>query len=141
LLETVTAQPAPNPLVHADKFAPERRKAVVDEPAHKKQVEFDNDLREANAPRPAGNLPDLLLGAINAFGRDPEFTVEEQPMAEELPFPDRSDGALFAVYPELEFPFQKPGHRFHHSLPGCQRLHIDVAIIGVTAEAMAPAFQ
>ncbi len=46
-------------------------------------------------------------------------------MAEELTFPDRSDGALIAVYPELmrfqllrhEFVFQKPRHRVHHPLP------------------------
>jgi hypothetical protein len=38
-------------------------------------------------------------------------------MAEELAFPDWRDSALFAVHPELEFLFQKPGYRFHHSLP------------------------
>jgi hypothetical protein len=29
-------------------------------------------------------------------------------MAEKLAFPDGSDGALFAVHSQLEFPFQKP---------------------------------
>ncbi len=49
-------------------------------------------------------------------------------MAEKLAFPDRSDGALFTIEPELEFVFQKPGYRFHHSLPRGQRSHIDVAV-------------
>jgi hypothetical protein len=46
LLEAVTAQAAPNPLVHANQFSPKRRKVIEGEPAHEKQVEFDNYLRE-----------------------------------------------------------------------------------------------
>jgi hypothetical protein len=41
----------------------------------------------------------------------------------------------------VEFLFQKPSHRFHHPLPCRQRPHVDVAVVGVTAEAMAPAVQ
>jgi hypothetical protein len=74
-------------------------------------------LRETHTPSPTSDLPDLLLGAMDALGRDPEFAVQKQPMAEKLTFPDRSDGALFAVHPEPEFRFQKPGHRLHHALP------------------------
>ena len=54
-------------------------------------------MREANAPVAAGNLADLFLSAFDDFGRDPEFAVQPQLMAEEFTFPDRSDGALFAV--------------------------------------------
>jgi len=119
LFETITAQSAPNPLVHADEFAPECREAVAGKPTHRKQVEFDDDLRKIHAPGPAGNPPDLLLRAIYALGRDSEFAVQQQPMAEQLTLPDRCDVALFTVYPKPEF----------------------VAVVGVAAEAMAPAFQ
>jgi hypothetical protein len=114
LFETVTAPPASNPLIHAGEFTTKRRAAIAGEPAHKKQVEFDDDPRGVHAPCPAGNPPDLLPGAMNAFGRDPEFAVQKQPVAEELAFPDRGNGALFAVYPKLEFLFQKPGDRFRY---------------------------
>ena len=68
------------------------------------------------------SLPDLVLRAFYTLGRDPKLAVQQQPMAEKLAFPDRSDGALFTVHPQPEFLFQKPRHRFHHSLPGRQRL-------------------
>ena len=74
-------------------------------------------MRQANAPIPTGDLPDFLLRALYALGSDPKLAVQEQPMAEEFAFPNRSDGALFAVHPELEFLFQKPCYRFHHPLP------------------------
>jgi hypothetical protein len=51
------------------------------------------------------NLPDFLLRALYALGRNPELAVPEEPMAEELAFPDRSDGGLFAVYAQPEFLF------------------------------------
>src|SRR5271165_1468646 len=70
-----------------------------------------------------------------------ELAVQEQPMTEKLTFPDRSDGALFPVHPELEFPFQKPCYRFHHSLPRRQRPHVDIAIVSVAAEAMSAVVQ
>jgi hypothetical protein len=140
LLEAITAQFAPNPLVHALEFKPNAASGSRSHPTRNK-LSSTMTCAKTHAPRPAGNLPDLLLGAIYAFGRDPEFAVQKQPMAEELAFPDRSDGALFTVHPELEFLFQKPGHRFHHSLPRRQRPHVDVAVVGIAAEAMAPAFQ
>ncbi len=128
LFETIAAQLPPNPLVHALEFKPACRKAVAGEPSNQKQVEFDDHLHEANAPVSTGNLPDLLLRASYAPGRDPELTVQQQPMAEELAFPNRSDGALFTVHPELEFVLQKPSHRFHHPLPRRQRPHVDIAV-------------
>jgi len=73
-------------------------------------------LGEANAPIPAGNLPDLVLGAFDAFGRDSEFAVQQQSVAEELAFPDWGHSALFAIDPEFEFLFQEPCDRRHHAL-------------------------
>jgi hypothetical protein len=98
-------------------------------------------LRQANAPIPTGDLPDSLLRALDALGSDPKLAVQQQPMAEELAFPDRSDGALFAVDAQPKFLFQELCHRFHHSLPRRQRSHVDVTVVSVATEAMPPAFQ
>jgi len=111
------------------------------EPSNQEQVEFDDHLGQTNASIPTGDLPDFLLRTLDALGRDPELSVQKQPMAEKLAFPDRSDGTLFAVDAQPEFSFQKLHHRLHHSLPRRQRPHVDVAVVGVAAEAMSSAFQ
>jgi hypothetical protein len=141
LFEAIAAQFSPSPLVETLEFEPACRKAVVGQPSHEKQVEFDNHPHQTDAPVPTGNLSDSLFRAVDAFGRDAGFAVQKQPVAEELSFSDRSYSALFTVHPELEFLFQKPGHRFHHALPRRPRAHVDVAVVGIAAEAMAPAFQ
>lgn len=89
LFEAIAAQLTPNPLVQALEFKPACRKAVVGKPSHEKQVEFDDHLRQADAPVSTGNLPDLLLRASYALGRDAGLTVQKQPMAEEPSFSDR----------------------------------------------------
>ena len=120
LLETKAAQLSPSPLVQTLEFEPACREAVAGKPSNGKQVEFDDRLRETDAPVSTGNLPDLLLRAVHAPGRDSGFAVPQQPVAGKLALPDRSDGALFVVHPKLEFLFQKPGYRFHHALAGRQ---------------------
>ena len=141
LLEAIAAQLSPSPYIQALQLKPTGRVAVVVDPPHQEQIEFDNHLGPANTPMATGDLPDFLLRAFDALGSDPQFTVQQQPMAEEFAFPNRSDGALFAVNAQPELLFQKPHHLFHHSLPCRQRLHVDVAVVGVAAETMAPAFQ
>ena len=141
LFETIAAQLTPNPFVQALEVEPTGRIAVVVDPSNQEQIEFDRHLRQTNAPVTTGDLPDFLLGAFNALGSDPKFAVQEEPMTEELSFPNRSDRTLFAVDAQPEFLFQKLYHRFHHSLSGRQRLHVNITIVGVTAEAMTATFQ
>ena len=59
----------------------------------------------------------------------------------ETALPDRGDGALLLVDLEAEPVLQERRHRRHHSLPCRLRPHIDVAVIGVSAEPMSPSFQ
>jgi len=141
LFETIAAQLSPNPFVQALEVKPTGRIAVVEDPSNQEQVEFDNHPRQTNAPITTGDLADFLLSALDALGSDPKLTVQEEPMAEELAFPDRSDRTLETVDAQPEFLFQKPGDRFHHSLPCRQRLHVNVAIVGVATEVMTAAFQ
>ena len=116
LFETIAAQFAPNPLVQALELKSTRRMAVEVKPSSQKRVELGDHLRQTHPTVATGNLFDLLLGALDAFGRDSEFAVQQQPMAEELSFSDRSDGALFPVHPEMQLPFQEP---YHDSITRC----------------------
>ena len=59
-------------------------------------------MHETNASVPAGDLPDALLGALDALGRDPELAVQQRPVAEELALPYLGDGALVTVYAKPE---------------------------------------
>src|ERR1039457_1386 len=59
LLEAIAAQLPPNPFVQALQFELTGRIAVVVDPPHQEQIEFDDDLRQANTPIPTGDLPDL----------------------------------------------------------------------------------
>src|SRR5580704_6531630 len=107
LLEAKTAQLTPNPFVQTQQSSPTCRITVVVDPSTLERIEFGDHLRKAHAPIPTGDLADFLLGAFDALGSDPKLTVQEEPMAEELAFPYRSDGALFAVDAQPEFPFQE----------------------------------
>src|ERR1700730_5107860 len=113
LFEAIAAQLTPNPFVHALEVEPTGRIAVVVDPSNQEQIEFDRPLCQTNAPVPTGDLPDFLLGALDALGSDPKFAVQEEPMTEELSFPDRGDRTLFAVDSHAESLF----HQLYHPLP------------------------
>jgi hypothetical protein len=91
LLETIAAQLSPNPFVQTLEFKPKGRVAVVGKPSNQEQIEFDNHLRQANAPVATGDLPDFLLRTVDALGSDPKLAVPEQPMAGGIwvPLPER----------------------------------------------------
>ena len=97
LFETIAAKLSPNPFVQALEVEPTGRIAVVGDPSHQEQIEFDNHSRQTNAPVATGDLADFLLGAFDALGSDSKLAVQEEPMTEELSFPDRSDRTLFTV--------------------------------------------
>jgi len=64
LFEAIAAQLSPNPLVHTLEFKPTCREAVVGQPSHEKQVEFDDDLRETDTPAEIGDYDDLLSDRV-----------------------------------------------------------------------------
>ena len=97
LLEAQAAQPPPNPFVQTFEFEPTSRISVVGQPPREEQIELDDDLRQAFALVPTGDLPDAFLGALDALGRNPELAVQQQPMAQELALPDLGDGALVTI--------------------------------------------
>ena len=120
LFETIAAQLTPNPFVQALEVEPTGRIAVVVDPSNQEQIEFDRHLPQTNAPITTSDLPNFLLSAFDALGSDFKFAVQEEPMTEELSFPDRSDRTLFAVDAQPELLFQKPYRRavrFRFRLP------------------------
>jgi hypothetical protein len=57
------------------------------------------------------------------------------------PAPAKAGGALLPVDLEFEPVFQERRHRRHHPLARRHRPHVDIAIVGVSAEPVSPSFQ
>jgi hypothetical protein len=62
-------------------------------------------------------------------------------MAEKLPLLDVSHRAFLPVDAQTQNILQEPRHRPQHPLPRRLGLHIDVAVVGIAAEAVATPFQ
>src|SRR6185312_2060904 len=116
--------------------------AVVADPAEGKAVDLrDPLLQSLLAAAPVRDVVQTILGALQAFWPDAEASTLPPPVAEELAFPDRGDRTLRLVDPKPELAFQEGGNRGDDPFPRCLRAHIDVAVVGVAAEPVAPAFQ
>ena len=61
--------------------------------------------------------------------------------SEELPCPRSRHGTFLAVHLQLETLFDKLGYGLHDPLPGALRCNIDIAVVGVPAEAVRPPFK
>ncbi len=68
LFETIATKLSTNPFLQSLELTGESREAIVGEPADEEGIEFADHLGEANAPITAGNLLDLILGTLDAFG-------------------------------------------------------------------------
>src|SRR3990170_386922 len=60
---------------------------------------------------------------------------------EELAVPRTIHRTLVPVHLQAQPLLQEPGDRLHHPFPGCLRLHVDVTVVSIPAEAVAPPFQ
>lgn len=60
---------------------------------------------------------------------------------EELAVPRTIHRTLVPIDLQTQPLLQVPGDRLHHPFPGRLRLHVDVTVVGITAEAVAPPFQ
>jgi len=99
-------------------------------------------LRQAEPPGPAGHLPDLRLELGKRFRRDaPLAPVIRDAEAQEFAFLRSRYRALCLVDLQPQLIGQKPAHRCLDPFSGASAAHIDVAVIGVPAEAETPAGQ
>src|SRR3990170_3801510 len=60
---------------------------------------------------------------------------------EELAIPRTIHRTLVPIDLQTKPLLQVPGDRLHHPFPGCLRLHVDVTVVSIPAEAVAPPFQ
>ena len=97
-------------------------------------------LRQAEPPGPAGHLPDLRLELGKRFRRDaPLAPVIRDAEAQEFALLRSRYRALCLVDLQPQLIGQKPAHRCLDPFSGASAAHIDVAVIGVPAEAETPA--
>src|SRR5215470_1282061 len=137
------AQPSSGPLV---KFAQHRRglaEAKIATPADKVSGQFLGDLREAFSARAPRQFSNFRLKAGDRLRRDapsrllPACEAKAQKLADAR-FGDR---ALRLVDLQLEALFEEPFNAGHHPFARPLAAHIDVAVVGVTHEAVTALLQ
>jgi len=130
-------QPLPNVLHHPSHFGhPEELY-----PAEEFLVHPLDHLRQTLTRISTGQFPQGLFESFLTLGSHPKLAATQQPVSQELAFPDLSDRALLAVCFQLEPVLQELGHARHHPLPGRFRLHINVAVVRIPAEPVTALFQ
>jgi hypothetical protein len=109
-----------------------------------KQVvtKFLDDLADAPTTGAPRDLPDLFFESLlcRSTDKEPEAAAAEA-KAEELSLPWPSDSALGFIYFELELGGEVAGDTLQHSLACSQALHVNVAIIGISGESVAPSLK
>ncbi len=75
--------------------------------------------------------------AFERLRRDAQPPAAQQPAPEELAFAHVGHRALETVHAQVKLLLKEPRHALHHPLARLLRLHVDVAVVGVAAEAMA----
>ena len=112
----------------------------VTQPVLKLFTSSDHPL-ERDPPIAPGDASKPLLGPVETFRRNAEPSAGQETMAEEVTLPHGSHRALLPVDPEAEPAFQEGCDRRQHPLARRLRPHVDVAVVGIAAEAVAPPFQ
>ena len=107
LLEPDAAQFAAQPAIKATPLAVRACLTEVRHPPGQIGVRLADHLRQANRPIALGDLPQARRAALEALRRNAECAARVQPVAEELAFPDRSNGALLPVDPEPQAAFEE----------------------------------
>ena len=131
--------------IHASRLVSTHRglaEAEVAAPSDQVWAQPFDDLWQGLTPRPTGHSRIRILNLSRAFGAMrrslPSFAMLK-------PRNFRSSGArhraLRLVDLQLELVGQEPADRGHHPLAGAATANIDVAVVGITAEAEASSRQ
>src|ERR1700757_5455329 len=113
--------------------------AKVSAPPEKVWREILDHFRQAVPSCPAGHVPDLRLELGERLWRDaPLAPVIRDAEPQEFTLLRWRHRAFRLVDLQLQLVGQKPAHRSHDPLPGAAAANIDVAVVGVAAEAGTP---
>src|SRR5499427_5299672 len=111
-------------------------------PPEKVWREILDYLRQAVPSCPAGHVPDLRLEFGERLWRDaPLAPVIRDAEPQEFTLLRSRHRAFRLVDLQLQLVGQEPAHRSHDPLPSAATANIDVAVVGVAAEAETPAGQ
>ena len=143
LLPNDGTKPPPHPLVKASKRGWCFAEAEVAVPSIEVDGKVFDSTFEAHPPCAACQFPNPPLEPDDRVRRDAPLRLFTgcEAEAQECTLPRTRDRALRRVDLELELGFQEPGHAVHHAPPCSVAANIDVAVIGITHEAMAPVLE
>src|SRR5206468_2160531 len=133
------AEPPPGPALECAQHRRGLAEAKVAAPPDQVDGQLLDDLLEAFAAGAPCQVLDLRLEAVDGLRRDaaPRLRSVREAEAQELAGARFGDRALGPVDLQLE-PFgQEPLDPIHHPFARLLAAHIDVAVVGVTDEAMA----
>ncbi len=135
-----TAQSTPDPRLKVSKLPGHFDKIVVPKPSLEIVPQVGYDFHPTAAYRPSRQLSDLCPESGDALRRQaaPRRLLGRKAEAQELTLRRLTYGTLLLVDFELELGGYEALDALHHTQACPLATHIDVLIIGVTHEAMAP---
>src|SRR6202045_4898052 len=136
------AQSSADPRFQVREHAWGLAEAEVAAPSNEVWREVLDQLRQADPPCPAGQVPDLHLEFVEGFWRDaPLAPLIRDAEAQELALLRSRYCAFRLVDRQPQLRGQEPAHRGHHPLTGATAANIDIAVVRVAAETVTPAGQ
>src|SRR4029077_15298661 len=138
----IRAQSSADPSFQIGEHARGLAEAEVAAPSDEVWREVLDQLRQADPPCPACQVPDLRLEFVEGFWRDaPLAPVIRDAEPQELALLRLRNGAFRLVDRQPQLFGQEPAHRSHDPFPGAAAANIDIAVIRVAAETMTPSGQ
>src|SRR5690606_2972894 len=97
-------------------------------------------LYRVDVPRAPRQFPDSLLEALDGLRRNPplDHLASREAEAKKLSLHRTIHRALLPVHLQLELPLDEVGDRLHHAVARPFAAHVDVAVIRVAHERVAP---
>src|SRR5256714_1974830 len=138
----ISAESSADPGFQVREHARGLAEAEVAAPSDEVWREVLDQLRQADPPSPAGQVPDLRLEFVEGFWRDaPLAPIIRDAEAQELALLRSRHRAFRLVDRQPQLRGQEPAHRGHHPLTGATAANIDVAVVRVAAETVTPSGQ
>src|SRR5215475_13734760 len=137
----IHAQSATNPGVQIPQHDRRLAEAKIASPADQVSRQGRDQLRQTDAERPTRELPGPILELLQGLRGDlpGRLGVVRDRETEELPFPAPGHRALRFVDLELKPGRQEATGAGHDPLPRPAAAYVDVAFVGISAEAETPA--
>src|SRR4029077_15349585 len=132
----IRAQSSADPRFQVREHARGLAEAEIAAPSDEVWREVLDQLRQADPPCPAGQVPDLRLELVEGFWRDaPLAPIIRDAEPQELALLRSRHRAFRHVDLKPQLVGQKPARRRHHPFSGAAAANVDIRVVGVAAEA------